>query len=72
MQSGPVSTQGSWFRSTAGRLYGRHFAGMIIAKIVLLAILYFVFVATAPRADTSADAIARRILDTSDIPHADR
>jgi uncharacterized membrane protein len=72
MQSGEIPTQGSWFRSTAGRLYGRHFAWMIITKIVLLAILYFVFVANVPRADTSAEAIAKRILDTSDGAHADR
>lgn len=44
----------SWFRSAEGRRYLRHFGGLIALKIVLLTVLYFVFVAPQPRADTSA------------------
>jgi len=47
----------SWFRSGEGRRYLRHFGGLIALKITLLAILYFVFVAPQPRADTSPDRV---------------
>ena len=47
----------SWFRSTEGRRYLRHFGGLIALKITLLAILYFVFIAPQPRADTSPDHV---------------
>ena len=47
----------SWFRSNAGGRYYRHFAALLAAKLVLLLILYFVFVAPQPRADTSPSAV---------------
>jgi len=46
-----------WFRSAEGRRYLRHFGGLIALKIVLLAVLYFVFIAPQPRADTSPDRV---------------
>jgi len=61
MQSEPSAYAGSWFRSRAGRRYGRDFAFLILAKIVLLTILYFVFVAPQPRADTSPAAMGARL-----------
>lgn len=50
-------TTSSWFRSFEGRRYLRHFGGLIALKIVLLAILYFIFIAPQPRADTSPDRV---------------
>lgn len=50
-------TTSSWFRSVEGRRYIRHFAGLIALKIVLLAILYFIFIAPLPRADTSPERV---------------
>ena len=47
----------SWFRSKAGRRFYRHFAALLAAKLVLLLILYFVFVAPQPRVDTSPSAV---------------
>ena len=46
-----------WFRSAEGRRYLRHFGGLIALKVVLLAVLYFVFVAPQPRTDTSPDLV---------------
>lgn len=53
----PPDSAPSWFRSAEGRRYGRHFLGLIALKIVLLAALYFVFIARQPRADTSPDHV---------------
>ena len=47
----------SWFRTRAGRIYYRHFAALLVAKLVLLLILYFVFIAPQPHADASPDAV---------------
>jgi hypothetical protein len=66
MQSGNAASADSWFRSPAGRRYGRHFAWLIAAKIVLLSLLYFVFIAPQSRVDTSPAAMRAR-LDTSAI-----
>ena len=67
MQSEHSAHAGLWFRSAAGRRYGRDFAFLILVKIVLLMILYFVFVAPQPRADTSPTAMSAR-LTSATIP----
>jgi hypothetical protein len=51
-----VSTH-SWFRTENGRLYYRHFGALLAAKLALLLILYFVFIAPQPRVDTSPAAV---------------
>lgn len=56
------ASAGSWFRSAAGRRYKIHFAWLIVAKAVLLAALYFIFIAPQTRADTSAEAVRNRIV----------
>ncbi len=66
MQSEYSAPTRSWFRSPAGRRYGRDFAILILVKIVLLALLYFVFVAPRSRVDTSPAAVGERVFDTSD------
>jgi hypothetical protein len=50
-----------WFRSRAGRNYGREIALLIVLKLVLLTLLWAVAVRPAPRADTSPDAVARHL-----------
>lgn len=55
----------SWFRSHAGRRYGRDFAWLIVIKLVLLTLLYFIFVAPQPRMDTSPATIRKRFSSTS-------
>jgi hypothetical protein len=50
----------SWFRSPAGLRLAAELATIILAKIVLLTLLYFLFFAQ-PRADTSPAAIQYHI-----------
>ncbi len=47
----------SWFHTPAGRRYYRHFGALLLAKLALLLILYFVFIAPQPRPDTSPTAV---------------
>jgi len=62
----------SWFRSPEGRRYIRHFGMLIVLKIALLAILYFVFIAPQPRASTAPDRVydAIRGAPTATVPAA--
>ncbi len=69
MQTEVAAATRSWFRSPAGRRYGRDFAILIALKIVLLGVLYFVFVAPQSRVDTSPAAVGERIFDTAAAPH---
>jgi hypothetical protein len=62
----PVSNA-RWFRTQAGRSYGREIALLIVLKLVLLTLLWAVAVRPAPPADTSAAAVARH-LGTSALP----
>ncbi|MEP6940359.1 MAG: hypothetical protein ABI846_11395 [Rudaea sp.] len=55
----------AWFHSVDGRRYKRHFGWLIVAKAVLLATLYFLCIAPQTRADTSPDAVRRRIVPES-------
>lgn len=50
-------TDRSWFRSAEGVRYGLEIAAIVLAKIALLVLLYFAFVASQPRADTSPAAL---------------
>ena len=61
MQPDRSASAHSWFRSPAGRRYGRDFAWLIAAKIVLLTLLYFVVVAPHQRTDTSPAAMRARL-----------
>ena len=69
MSCRPDSTS-SWFRSFEGRRYLRHFGGLIALKIVLLTILYFIFIAPQPRADTSPDHVFDAVRGTHSAPAA--
>jgi hypothetical protein len=57
--------ESSWFRSAAGRRYGLEFALIVAIKFVLLALLYWLFIAPQPRADTSVDALRERMLGSA-------
>jgi hypothetical protein len=50
-----------WFRTRAGRHYGREIALLIVLKLVLLTLLWAVAVRPVPRADTSPVAVARHL-----------
>jgi hypothetical protein len=53
----------SWFATRAGRRYGVELGLLLLAKLVLLSALYFVFVAPQPHADTSSAAMQSHLLD---------
>jgi hypothetical protein len=63
MQSPFANSTVPWFRTGEGRRYGRDIALIVALKLVLLTILYFLFIAPQPRADASADALRRHVLD---------
>lgn len=64
----PPDPASSWFRSAEGRRYLRHFGGLIVLKIVLLTVLYFVFIAPQPRADTSPGHVFDAVRGTRAAP----
>ncbi len=57
MRAAASSYSASWFRTPEGRRYYRHFGLLLAAKLALLLILYFVFIAPQPGADTSPTAV---------------
>ena len=59
----PAHKATSWFATRAGRRYGAELALLLLAKLVLLAALYFLFIAPQPRTDTSPDAVQSHLLD---------
>jgi len=52
----------SWFRSSAGLRFAAEVTVIVIAKLVLLVLLYFVCIAPQPRADTSPGSIRAHLL----------
>ena len=68
MMIAAATPSASWFRSPAGRRYYRHFAALLAAKLALLLILYFVFIAPQPRADTSPAAVYSALVTGSAAP----
>lgn len=47
----------SWYRGRGGRRFGIEFASIILIKLVLLGLLWFLVIKPQPSADTSPDAI---------------
>ncbi len=56
------------FLHLLGRRYFLELALIIVAKIVVLSIIYVVLIAPQPRADTSPAAIRARLTDSSSGP----
>jgi hypothetical protein len=52
----------SWFRSAAGLRFGVEVGVIVLAKFAVLVLLYLVFVAPQPRADTSAGSMRTHVL----------
>ena len=52
----------SWFRSAAGLRFGIEVGVIVLAKFVVLVLLYVVFVAPQPRADTSPASMRAHVL----------
>jgi hypothetical protein len=53
--------QTSWFRTRGGRRIGVEFALIVVVKLLLLTLLWWVFFRPHPRPDTSPAAIERHL-----------
>ena len=51
-----------WSRTAAARRFGREILLLIVFKIVLLILLWWVAIKPAPRADTSPAAVAKHLV----------
>lgn len=54
--------EASWFRSRGGRRFGIEFALIIVIKLALLTLLWFVCIRPQPRPDTHPAAIEHHLL----------
>jgi hypothetical protein len=52
----------SWFRSRGGRRFGVEFAAVIVVKLALLVLIWFICFRPHPRPDTAPAAIERHLL----------
>ena len=64
----------AWFRSAPGRRYGIELAVIVLAKLLLLALLYALIVAAQPRTDTSTASMRAHVFgaDTPAVAPDDR
>ena len=61
----PPSASRSWFRSRGGHRFGIEFALIVVIKIALLVVIWYVLFAPQPRPDTSPAAVERHLLAPS-------
>ena len=52
----------SWFCSAAGLRFGAEVGVIVLAKLAVLVLLYAVFIAPQPRADTSPASVRAHVL----------
>ena len=52
----------SWFRSRDGHRFGVEFALIVLVKIALLVMIWYMFFAPQPHPDTSPGAVERHLL----------
>jgi hypothetical protein len=62
------ATGNSWFRTSGGRRFGLEFALIIVVKLILLTLIWFICFRPHPRPDTSPAAIERH-LAPPETPH---
>ena len=62
----------SWFRTRGGRRFGLEFALIVIVKLVLLVVLWWICFHPHPRPDTAPPAIERHLLAPSTETSHDR
>jgi hypothetical protein len=65
------SGQVAWFRSRLGRRYGRELCFVILAKLVLLVVLWLVFIKPWPSPVVSSASIAEQLYTTSPAARRD-
>lgn len=61
MQRPPPSSNRSWFHTREGRRYGSELAVIIVVKLALLAVLWFVFIKPWPRPATPPAAAVQQL-----------
>jgi hypothetical protein len=54
------SSDKTWFRTREGRRYGWELALILLVKLALLLVLWFVFIAPSPRTATDPAAVVRQ------------
>ena len=59
---GPAHPATIWSRTAVARRFGREILFLIILKIVLLTLLWWVAIKPAPRADTTPAAVAKHLV----------
>lgn len=59
----------SWFRTHGGRRFGIEFALIIVVKLLLLTLIWYVCFRPHPRPDTSPAAIEQHLLAPSETAH---
>jgi hypothetical protein len=59
----------SWFRTRGGRRFGIEFGLIIVVKMILLSLLWFVCFRPHPRPDTSPAAIETHLLAPTETSH---
>jgi hypothetical protein len=57
----PARAASSWFQGRAGRRFGLEMGLVVLAKLAALTLLYFVFIAPQPHADTSAASVRAHV-----------
>ena len=62
MDTSSPSACHSWFRSRDGHRFGIEFALIVLVKIALLVVIWYLLFAPQPRPDTSPAAVARHLL----------
>jgi hypothetical protein len=65
MASAKRPPQKSWFRSRGGRRFGIEFALIIVIKLILLVLLWYLVIKPQPRADTSPAAVEQHFTPSS-------
>ena len=59
---GPASPATIWSRTSVARRFGREILFLIVLKVVLLILLWWVAIKPAPRAETSPAAVAKHLV----------
>ena len=58
----PAPAKAVWSRTSTARRFGREILALIVLKVVLLTLLWWVAIQPAPRADTSPTAVAKHLV----------
>jgi hypothetical protein len=69
MQAAHDRDSNSWFRTRGGRRFGIEFALIVVVKLLLLTLLWWICFRPHPRPDTSPAAMERHLAPASETAH---